>query len=58
MRAGKLKMKRYPVRKPGGGWTLLLLGIMLGLGAAACGKQAWQAALPRLQGAAQPSATA
>ena len=25
MRAGKLKMKRYPVRKRGGGWALLLL---------------------------------
>lgn len=48
MRAGRLKTKRYPVRKRGGGWAaLLLLGILLGAGAVTFGKQAWQAALPQ-----------
>ena len=58
MRAGKLKTKRYPVRKRGGGWAvLLLLGVLLGAGAATWGKQAWQTALPQLPGIWQPSAT-
>ena len=58
MRAGRLKTKRYPVRKRGGGWAaLLLLGILLGAGAATFGKEAWQAALPRFQRVAQPSST-
>ncbi len=47
MRAGKLKMKRYPVRKRGGGrFLLLLLGVLLGAAAVLYGKQAWQSALP------------
>ncbi len=58
MRAGRLKTKRYPVRKRGGGWAaLLLLGILLGAGAVTFGKQAWQAALPRFQRVKQPSFT-
>ena len=47
MRAGKLKMKRYPVRKRGGGrFLLLLFGVLLGAAAGLYGKQAWQAVLP------------
>ncbi len=48
MRAGKLKMKRYPVRNRGGGRVLLLLfGVLLGAAAASFGKQAWRAVLPQ-----------
>ena len=58
MRAGRLKTKRYPMRKRSGGWAaLLLLGILLGAGAVTFGKQALQAVLPRFQGVGQPSAT-
>ncbi len=58
MRAGRLKVKRYPVRKRGGFAALLLAaGLLLGAGAAIYGKQAWQAALPLLPGVLQPSAT-
>ncbi len=58
MRAGRLKTKRYPVRKRGGGWTaLLVLGILLGAGAVTFGKQALRTALPQLSGIWQPSAT-
>ena len=58
MRAGKLKTKRYPVRKRSGGWAaLLLLGVLLGAGAVTFGKQAWQAVLPEFQRMGQPSAT-
>ncbi len=47
MRAGKLKIKRYPVRPRGGGRVLtLLLGVMLGAAAVTFGKQAWHTALP------------
>ncbi|MBR3740197.1 MAG: SPOR domain-containing protein [Clostridia bacterium] len=46
MRAGKLKMKRYPMRNRGGRWALLLLlGILLGAGAVTFGKQAWKGAV-------------
>ncbi len=56
MRAGRLKTKRYPVRKRGGGWAaLLVLGILLGAAAATWGKQAWQTALPQLPGIWQSS---
>ena len=58
MRAGKLKMKRYPVRNRSGRWALLLLlGILLGAGAVTFGKQAWQAAvLPQFLNSKQLSA--
>jgi hypothetical protein len=57
MRAGRLKTKRYPVRKRGG-WAaaLLLAGLLLGAGAVTYGKQAWEAALPLLPGVLQSSA--
>lgn len=58
MRAGRLKVKRYPVRKRGGFAALLLAaGLLLGVGAAVYGKQAWQAALPLLPGVLRPSVT-
>ena len=58
MRAGKLKMKRYPVRNRGGKRALLLLlGVLLGAGAVTFGKQAWQAAvLPQFLNFRQPAA--
>ena len=57
MRAGRLKTKRYPVRRRGG-WAaaLLLAGLLLGAGAVTYGKQAWEAALPLLPGVLQSSA--
>ena len=57
MRAGKLKMKRYPVRKRGGGWVLLLLlGVLLGAGAATFGKQAFSGLVfPQFSAVRQPS---
>ena len=59
MRAGKLKMKRYPVRKRGGGWALLLLlGVLSGAGAATWGKQALETVLPKLRQASPPSLAA
>ena len=56
MRAGRLKMKRYPVQKRGR-WAALLLiaGLLLGAGAVLYGKQAWEAALPLLPGVLQVS---
>ncbi len=48
MRAGKLKVKRYPVRNRGsrrGG--ALLLGVLLGAAAVLFGKHAWRSVLPQ-----------
>ena len=56
MRAGRLKTKRYPVRKRGGWAALLLAGLLLGAGAVTYGKQAWEVALPLLPAVLQPSA--
>ncbi len=60
MRAGRLKIKRYPVRRRGCGWAaLFIFGIALGAGAVTWGKQAVQAALPQFltprRSAATPS---
>ena len=47
MRAGKLKTRRYKVRRRGWGWfILLLLGIVLGAAAMSLNQGLWQVSLP------------